>query len=195
MSAPEAGATSSTSAREFAGQVQERGREARGQTQGFIRSQLDERSTQTGTRVRSTADDIRSVAKELRNQGKEGPANLADQVAGPVEGLGEYLADSDPDRMMNDLEEFARRQPWLIGLASLGVGFAAARFLRASSTRRRDVRSADPGIERPTPKIADPQSSEVGIETPTGTETSGAPITFPESIDEPESQRRPGMGA
>jgi hypothetical protein len=195
MSASEASATSSTSAREFAGQTQEKGRKAGGQTAGFIRSQLDERSTQTGTRVRSTAEDIRSVAKELRNQGKEGPANLADQVAGRVERVGGYLADSDTDRMLNELEDFARRQPWVVGLASLAVGFAAARFLRASSTRRRDVPSADLSIKRPTPQIPDTQPSGVGMGTPTGAARSGAPIAFPESIDEPEAQRRPETSA
>jgi hypothetical protein len=38
--------------------------------------------------------------------------------------------------MLNDLERFARQQPWLATSGGLVLGFFASRFLKASSARR-----------------------------------------------------------
>jgi hypothetical protein len=35
-----------------------------------------------------------------------------------------------------DVEAFARRQRWLVAAGGLALGFAASRFLKASSSRR-----------------------------------------------------------
>ncbi|HEV3497457.1 MAG TPA: hypothetical protein VHA34_14010 [Actinomycetes bacterium] len=116
--------------------AQEKARGAMGQARGRISEQVDQRSTQAGERVAGTAADVRSVAQELRNQGKEAPANLAEQVASQADRLGDYLKGASGDRILRDVEDFARRQPMLVAAASLALGFAASRFLKASSGRR-----------------------------------------------------------
>ena len=82
------------------------------------------------------ASDARSVADELRKQGKEQPAKLAEQAAQRAESLGDYLQRSDGDAILRDLENFGRRQPWAVIAGGLALGFAASRFLKASSSRR-----------------------------------------------------------
>ena len=79
---------------------------------------------------------MRSIAQELRNQGKDTPANLAEQVANQADRVGDYLKGASGDRILRDVEDFARRQPMLVAAASLALGFAASRFLKASSSRR-----------------------------------------------------------
>ena len=79
---------------------------------------------------------MRSIAEELRNQGKDTPANLAEQVAGQAERVGDYLKGASGDRILRDVEDFARRQPMLVAAGALALGFAASRFLKASSSRR-----------------------------------------------------------
>ena len=106
------------------------------QAQDRIREQVDQRSTEVGERVGSTAHDIRSVGEELRKQGKEGPAKVADQAADRIERAGSYLRDSDSDRILNDVEDFGRQRPWAVLAGAVVVGVAAARFLKASSQRR-----------------------------------------------------------
>ena len=123
-------------AQEVAGQAQEKAREAADQARGQLRSQVDQRSTQAGEQVNSTASDVRSVADQLRQQGKDQPAKLADQAADRAERLGGYLKDSDADTILGDIEDFARRQPWTVMLGGLALGFAASRFLKASSENR-----------------------------------------------------------
>jgi hypothetical protein len=116
--------------------TQEKARGAMGQARGRISEQVDQRSTQAGERIAGTASDVRTIAQELRNQGKEAPANLAEQVASQADRLGDYLQGASGDRLLRDVEDFARRQPMLVAAAGLALGFAASRFMKASSSRR-----------------------------------------------------------
>jgi hypothetical protein len=139
-------------AREKAGEAAEQAKQtAQGyaeQAQDRIREQVDQRTTQAGERVGSTAQDIRSVGEALRDQGKEGPAKLADQAADRVEQAGGYLRNSDGDRILDDVENFGRRRPWAVLAGGVLAGIAAARFLKASSRERyssRELRGTTAG--------------------------------------------------
>jgi hypothetical protein len=121
---------------EAADQAKETAQNVAAQAQDRVREQVGQRSTEAGERVGTTAEDIRSVGQELRKQGKEGPANLAEQAADRVERAAGYLRDSDADRILNDVEDFGRRQPWAVLAGAVVVGLAAARFLKASSRER-----------------------------------------------------------
>jgi hypothetical protein len=117
-------------------QAQEKAQEAASKASETARTQVDQRSTEFGHRVTSTAEDIRSVGDQLREQGKDQPAKLADQAAQHVERVGSWLRDSDSDKLLSDVEDFGRRQPWAFALGGLALGIAASRFLKASSTQR-----------------------------------------------------------
>jgi hypothetical protein len=117
-------------------QAKEKAQEGAQQAKRGVRDQVDQRSTDAGHRVGSTAQDIRSVGEELRKQGKDQPAKLAEQAADRAESLGDYLKRSDGDTILRDVEDFGRRQPWTVIAGGLVLGFAASRFLKASSTRR-----------------------------------------------------------
>jgi hypothetical protein len=133
--------------REKAQVAQDKARGAVGQAKGRVSDQVDQRSTQAGERIAGTASDVRSIADELRSQGKEAPANLAEQVASQADRVGDYLKGASGDRILRDVEDFARRQPMLVAAAGLALGFAASRFLKASSSRRYEsgYRSYDDG--------------------------------------------------
>ena len=123
-----------------AGQAQERlqegAREAAGQARGRLREQVDTRSTDAGQQVRSVADALRRTGEELRGQQKEGPAKVVEQGADRAQRLGAYLEESDADRILRDLEDFGRRQPFVVAAGAFLLGVAASRFLKASSSRR-----------------------------------------------------------
>jgi hypothetical protein len=116
--------------------VGETAQQAAGQAKGRVRDQVDQRSTDAGERVSGVARDVRSVGDELRKQGKDQPAKLADQAAERAERLGDYLTRSDGDTILRDIEDFGRRQPWAVVAGGIALGFAASRFLKASSGRR-----------------------------------------------------------
>jgi hypothetical protein len=118
------------------GRAKEQAQQAAGQAKNTLRSQLDQRSTDAGRKVGGFASDVRSVGDQLREQGKDQPAKLADQAADRAERLGSYLSESDADRILGDVEDFGRRQPWVVIAGGVALGLVASRFLKASSTRR-----------------------------------------------------------
>jgi len=132
-------------ASEVTGQAQEKAQEAAGQAKSRARDEIDRRSTEAGQQVSTTADDIRSVGQQLREQGKDQPAKLAEQAADRVERVGGYLQEADSDRIISDVEDLARRQPWLVVAGGVALGFAAARFLKASSSQRYEQRQSGSG--------------------------------------------------
>jgi hypothetical protein len=158
-------------------QAQEKAQQVASKASDQARTQVDQRSTELGERARSTADDIRTVGQQLREQGKEQPAKLAEQAAGHVERAGNWLRDSDSDRLLSDVEDFGRRQPWAFALGGLALGIAASRFLKASSTQRYQQRQTGQTQRIETnghsPAFADPASYRTATESPRTTPTPG----------------------
>ena len=61
---------------------------------------------------------------------------MQEQAAEKAERLGGYLHDADGDRILRDVEDFGRRNPWAVAAGSLALGFVASRLLKASSSER-----------------------------------------------------------
>jgi hypothetical protein len=185
-------------AQEVAGQAQDKAREAAGQARSQLRSQVDQRSTQAGEQVSSTASDVRSVADQLRQQGKDQPAKLAEQAADRAERLGGYLKESDADRILGDIEDFARRQPMTVMLGGLALGFAASRFLKASSQNRAQSGYSSGTYRPPAPRPQrelPPTTASGRFESPADLERPVPPAgTVPPPLP-PEPAGTPGLGA
>ena len=127
-------------------QAKEKAQAAAGQAKdkagSQLRSQVDQRSTDAGHRVGGLASDVRAVGESLREQGKDQPARLAEQAADRAERLGGYLKESDADRILADVEDFGRRQPWVVIAGGVAIGLVASRFLKASSIDRYEKRTS-----------------------------------------------------
>ncbi|MBJ7456309.1 MAG: hypothetical protein JHC74_09640 [Thermoleophilia bacterium] len=125
------------------GEAVEKAREAGGQllddSRERARAEVDNRSTWAGERVMGIAGDVRDVAGDLRARGKDQPARLAEDAALRIERFGDYLRESDSDRILADARDLGRRQPALIVAGAAVIGIAAGRLVRASepSDRRR----------------------------------------------------------
>jgi hypothetical protein len=143
-------------AQEAAGQAREKAQEGAQRAREGLRGQLDQRSTQAGQRVATQSEDIRSVAQQLREQGKEGPAKLAEQAADRTQRVGSWLEESDADQIIGEVEDFARRNPWAVALGGLALGFAASRMLRASSADRYQSGSTPPRRSTTPPELPAP---------------------------------------
>lgn len=116
--------------------VREVAQEAKGQTREQLRAQLAERSTQVGEQTASAAEAMRRASAQLREDGNERVAGMVDAVADRGQRLGQYLRDADGEHLLRDIEEFARRQPWVMVGGSAMVGFLGSRFIKASSHGR-----------------------------------------------------------
>lgn len=116
--------------------AQEKMQETADTVRSRVREQVDQRSTQAGGQVRSTAQALRSTSQRLREDGQDGPARAAERAADQAEKVGGWLERSDADRILRDVEDFGRRQPMAVVAIGLAAGFAASRFLKASSRTR-----------------------------------------------------------
>ena len=125
--------------------AKEQVQQATGSMQDRVREQVDTRSTEAGHQVDSVAEAMRKAGEHLRGQGNDLPAQAAEQLAQRADELGRYLRESDADKILGDLEDFGRRQPWVVAAAGLAVGVVASRFLKASSQRRYQQSQFQPG--------------------------------------------------
>lgn len=159
MSDQGATAQAKDKAQEVAGQAQEKAQEAAGQARDQVRSQIDSRSTQAGERIGGHARSLRSVGEALRERGEDQPAKLADQAAERLDRAGKWLSQSDSDRILDDVEGFARKNPWAVMAGGIALGFAASRVLKASSTDRYHRRGSAPQLPRTTTPVAEDRFS------------------------------------
>ncbi len=170
-------------------QAGEQVRQATGQARDRARDQVDQRSTQAGEQVHQHASDLRDVAQQLREQGKDGPAKIADQVADRAQRAGSWMKDSDGDRILSDVEDFARSNPWAVAAGGLALGFAASRLLKASSSQRYEQRSSTVTAGQLPPA----GGTTVPVAEPVRTPPLDDPLRTP-PLDDPLRTPTPGGG-
>lgn len=148
--------------------AQEQVQEKKEQARGKLRDEVDTRSTEVGQQVSGTSEAIREAANQLRQKGQDGPARATEQAAEKMEQAGRWLTESDADRILGDVEDFARRQPWAVLAGGLVVGFAASRFLKSSSQQRYSSRPPVDTSPRARELSASNGVGAVGVQSPTG---------------------------
>lgn len=123
-----------SSVREIAEQAQAQLGQATEKVRGAATDQKDMLAEQLGT----VAKAVSKVADELRNE-QSPTAGYASSIAGGMRRLSDNMRDRDLDELVAMAQDFGRRQPaTFMGAAAL-AGFAASRFLFASSRRRHDT--------------------------------------------------------
>lgn len=133
--------------------------EAKDRASGTVKEQMDTRSTQAGEQMQKVAGAMRQSSNQLREQAGETPAKVNDAVAEKVEQLSTYLTNANADTMLSDLENVARRRPWLVAGAATVLGFAFSRFLKASGrTRYEQALGSSQRRELPSTPPSSPQS-------------------------------------
>jgi hypothetical protein len=145
-------------------QVQGKTEEAKGLVGGRLRVQLDGQSSQLAERLRPFPEALRKAAEYLESEGSGPAARAAGATADRTERLASYLQEADGDRILGDLEDFARRRPWVVGAAATAAGFVASRFLKASSEHRYESRYASPEW----PQLDSPMRVGTGADPTTG---------------------------
>jgi hypothetical protein len=167
--------------------AQDKAGQATQQARGRLRGQVDQRSTQAGQRLAGTAADARSVAEELRRQGKDAPARLVEQAAGRADRAAAYLQQASGERILRDVEGFARGKPWAVAAGGLVVGFAASRLLKASSSRRyQQTQAGSPDTVRTTTYATGAEVAAYPAADATTTYPAGVPVVGTYDPAEPD---------
>lgn len=117
-------------------QVTAKADEVKNQVRGQVTKQVGDKASQVGDQASSIASALRSSSQQLQDQGQTGPAKVMDMAAERTDQLGYYLSSTDPNQILADAEDFCRQRPWVVIAGGAALGFLAARFLKASSSRR-----------------------------------------------------------
>jgi ElaB/YqjD/DUF883 family membrane-anchored ribosome-binding protein len=127
----------SSQVQDAASTAQQKAVDLKEQGKGKLGETLDRRTTEAGGQARKMAQTLRQSSEQLRNQGDgQQVAGIAESAADRIERLGGYLERTSGDELLRDVEDFARRRPWMVAGVGLVAGLAASRFLKASSERR-----------------------------------------------------------
>jgi ElaB/YqjD/DUF883 family membrane-anchored ribosome-binding protein len=133
----------STQVQESASTAQERAVELKEQGKSKLGEMLDQRTNEAGVQARKMAQALRRGGEQLSNEDDaEQAVRLAEGAADRIERLGGYLERTSGPELLGDMEDFARRRPWMVAGIGVAVGLAAARFLKASSEQRYDGRAS-----------------------------------------------------
>jgi hypothetical protein len=94
--------------------------------------QVDAQMTQAGVNLATVAEAVNTLSDQLRQGNQALLAGYADRVAGEVDQMATYLRQSDPSKVLHDIEDFARREPGLFLARAFAIGLLGTRFLKSS---------------------------------------------------------------
>lgn len=154
--------------------AKDKAREVGSQAQEKAKTQVDSRTTDAGEQLQTKAESLHAVGDQLRERGDDTFAQVADKVAGWTEDMARYLRDADADRLLGDVEAYARRQPWAVAAGGALLGFAASRIVRAGTDRRQA------GVEG-TSRFAGYGSTDREIDLTRGYGTPAPATTYPDA--------------
>jgi len=136
------------------------------QVQQQANSQINRQKETTASELSTVVNAVRRFGETLNNEG-DGPiarfaAQYGDKAADGLDRVARYLREQDPKRLLNDVQNFGRRQPALMIGGAFLLGFAGARIIKSSmnaadssmntgaqTTRSTPVRSsANPGAQQ-----------------------------------------------
>jgi hypothetical protein len=106
------------------------------QVQEQANSQINRQKESAASELSTVVNAVRRFGETLRNEG-EGPigrfaAQYGDKAADSLDRVAQYLRDQDPKRLLNDVQNFGRRQPALMIGGAFLLGFAGARIIKSS---------------------------------------------------------------
>lgn len=112
------------------------GQEERGlikeKTLGQAKSIFEEQRDEISGGLRSVAQVLQHSSHQLQQQDQRVVARCLDKISEKIEQSSNYLSEKEVSQLVNDIESFARRRPWLFLGSAFALGYFSIRLLRAS---------------------------------------------------------------
>jgi uncharacterized protein YjbJ (UPF0337 family) len=123
-------------ARATAGQIADEAQQRAGQAVDTARhqvaSQVSSQKDRAAEGLGSVAQALRQTGQQLREQDQIGVTQYIDRAADQVDRISGYLGRRDVGQLVDDVEDFARRQPALFLGGAFVLGLLGARFIKSS---------------------------------------------------------------
>ena len=106
------------------------------QVQQQATSQINRQKESAASELSTVVNAVRRFGETLNNEG-QGPiarfaAQYGDKAADGLDRFARYLREQDSKRLLNDVQNFGRRQPALMIGGAFLLGFAGARIIKSS---------------------------------------------------------------
>lgn len=106
------------------------------QVQQQANSQINRQKETAASELSTVVNAVRRFGETLNNEG-QGPiarfaAQYGDKAAESLDRVARYLREQDPKQLLNDVQNFGRRQPALMIGGAFILGFAGARIIKSS---------------------------------------------------------------
>jgi len=106
------------------------------QVQQQASSQVNRQKETAASELSTVVNAVRRFGETLNNEG-QGPiarfaAQYGDKAANSLDRVAQYLREQDPKQLLNDVQNFGRRQPALLIGGAFLLGFAGARIIKSS---------------------------------------------------------------
>ena len=113
------------------------------QVQQQASSQINRQKETAASQLDTVVSAVRRFGETLNNEG-QGPiaqfaAQYGDKAAEGLDRVARYLREQDPKRLLNDVQNFGRRQPALMIGGAFLLGLAGARILKSSMEAASDA--------------------------------------------------------
>jgi len=122
-------------ASETLGQAKQAVSESLSDVKGQMQSTFDAQKNQAAGRLGSVATALRKTSEQLNQQNEPTFASYTQSAADQIENLSTMLQNKDLNGLVNEVQDFARRQPELFIAGSLAAGLLIGRFLKSSGSR------------------------------------------------------------
>lgn len=137
-------------------QAQQKTGELVGQVQQQATSRVEQQKQQAASSLGTVAETLRQTGQQLRdNEGNavtQYAAQYGDTAARQLEQLSNYLRETDPIQLVQEAENFARREPAIFIGGAFLLGLVAARFLKSSPPAPPQHRTHIHGINNIVPE-------------------------------------------
>lgn len=121
-------------ASEVVGEAKQQATELMGQAKEQASSAFSKQQEQAVGGLGSLADALRETAQKLK-EGEDGAqagiASFVEDAADRLAQSADFLRDKDPNQLLHDVQDFAKKQPVAFVGAALGIGLVAARLLKS----------------------------------------------------------------
>ena len=107
------------------------------QVQHQASTQIDRGKETATNELSQVVNAVRQLGRTLSSGEANGPiarftAQYSDKAANSLERMTNYIRQQDPQRLLNDVQNFGRRQPVLLVGGAFLLGFAGARLIKSS---------------------------------------------------------------
>jgi hypothetical protein len=147
-----------------AGELKRQAKAAADDMRSRAGSVVDQQKHAAAGRVEGIAHALRAASDQLREQGQPMVAEYSRYAAEGLETMAQSLDRRDVGDFVEGVEQFARERPVVFLSGAMVAGFALARFMKSSSTRR--DRSMEPSVERRSATVGAAANPVGGTTTP-----------------------------